>query len=96
MDPEKAGLPEGVTIYPGARDFTGVEGMRLVFNTPDNAEKVKDFYRSGLKKDGWVVMPGSEGTPDVPIMLKKDGMMLIILAGEGDPDTRVEMTWIKQ
>ncbi len=96
VDPDKAGLPEGVTIYPGAVDLTGVEGMRLVFNTPDAPEKVKDFYRSELKNGGWAVMPGSESTPEVPMMHKKDGVMLIILAGEGDNGARVEITWVKQ
>jgi hypothetical protein len=96
IDLAKAGLPAGVTVYPGAADFAGVEGIRLEFNAPDAVDKVKEYYRSGLKKAGWAVMPGSESTPDVPMILKKDNLRLFIKISKGESGTRVELTWMKQ
>jgi hypothetical protein len=57
---------------------------------------VKEYYRSGLKKAGWAVMPGSESTPDVPMILKKDNLRLFIKISKGESGTRVELTWMKQ
>lgn len=94
LDPAEAGLPEGVTVYPGSADFTGYEGIRLEFNAPDDTDAVKEYYRSGLKKAGWTAMPGSESMADVPMMLQKDNLKLFIVVSKNEMGSRVEITWM--
>ena len=96
LDPAKAGLPEGVTVYPGAADFTGYEGIHLAFKAPDDTNAVKEYYRSGLKKAGWMAMPGSESMADVPMMLKKGNLQLIIVVTKSEKGSRVEISWMSR
>lgn len=95
IDPAKAGLPDGVPVYPGAKDFTGVEGMRLVFTTTDPVEKVKEFYKTNLKKAGWAAMPGTESIANAPMMFQKNGVNLIIQLTKQDSGSQVSITFIK-
>jgi hypothetical protein len=96
LDPAKAGLPEGVPIYPGATDFTGIEGMRLVFLTADAVVTVTDFYKTNLKKENWSIMPGSGSVPEAPLMFQKSGRYLFVKIGAGEGGgSKVEITTIK-
>jgi hypothetical protein len=96
LEPAKAGLPEGVPIYPGARNFTGIPGMRLVFTTTDPIEKVMDFYKAGLLKEKWAQLPGTVNVPGVPLMFKKENNMLVIRVTEKDGGSQIEIMMVKQ
>ncbi len=95
FDPARAGLPEDVQVYPGAKDFTGVEGMQLAFHTTDPEDKVKTFYETSLKKAGWIALPGTEKIPGAPLMFQKGGSMIFIQLSADAGGTRVVITKAK-
>jgi hypothetical protein len=96
LDPAKAGLPEGVPIYPGAENFTGVPGLQLVFTTTDPMENVLDFYKTSLVKEKWAQLPGTVNVPGAPLMFKKETNMLVIRVTELGGGSQVEIMTVKQ
>lgn len=96
LDPDKAGLPDGVPIYPGAENFTGFPGIKLDFTTTDSGKQVLDFYKTSLVKDRWSPLPGSANVPGAPAMFRKGSIMLVIRATEKDGGSQVEIMMVKQ
>lgn len=96
LDPSKAGLPEGVPIYLGAENFTGIPGLKLDFTTGDPAIKVLDFYKTNLSKGKWTQSPGAANQAGVPVMFRKDNTNLMIRISEKDGVTQVQIIVFKQ
>jgi hypothetical protein len=91
LNPADYGVPGDVPIYPGANKYSGYEGMRFEFSAPDPVEKVKEFYKTNLKKAGWAAMPGGGSTPTSPLMFRKNKITLIIQISSEDGGSRVAL-----
>jgi hypothetical protein len=96
IDPANAGLPEGVPIYPGAQNFTGISGMMLNFTTSDPESKVLDFYKTNLGKGKWTQSPVPANQTGVPVMFRKDNINLMIKISEKDGISQVQLVVFKQ
>ncbi|NMB55093.1 MAG: hypothetical protein GYA15_10375 [Leptolinea sp.] len=94
-NPADFGVPERVPIYPGAKNFSGYEGIRFEFSVPDPVDKVKEFYKTNLKEEGWAAIPGVEFNPDMPMMFRKNGINLIIQISPEDGGARVALNYVE-
>jgi hypothetical protein len=95
LDPLKSGLPAEIPIYVGAKNFGGYEGIFLEFTVVDPADKVKEFYKSSLKKVNWVVAPGTENVPSAPLIFRKGESMVIIQLADEAGGTHVIIRKLK-
>lgn len=95
LNPADFGVPEGVPVYPGAKWFSGYEGIRFEFSVTDPVEKVKEFYKTNLKKGGWTVMPGGGMDPNSPLMFQKNGINLIIQITSEEGGSRVALNYVE-
>ncbi len=69
VDVAALGLPQGLTIYPGATnlDTSGLKGSNgmnsLTFKTKDTPDQVSSYYNKSLTQAGWSVNSGAANTP---------------------------------
>jgi hypothetical protein len=99
--PENLGLPEGVSLYPGAYDFFWVPGMgapMVCYAVDETPEKVQKFYENDLALHGWSLLntePTKPGT--LSQNWRKGGVTLNVMLLSGitdDPNgTYVSLTW---
>ena len=74
------GFPSDFPVYPGAKvasSFTantdGKDGMSVVWETGDSADKVSAFYKTSLVSNGWKVTATFESEGSMTNSFKKEG-----------------------
>lgn len=83
-----AGLLTDLPIYPKASDLTQNEYI-MMFTTPDQTDRVADFYRIEMNKLGWSLDDHSDNAGTITQTWHKDSVSLTVLIMTQDNATRV-------
>jgi hypothetical protein len=94
-------FPKDFPLYPGAKPSGSLSGNNqkeqsqgywIVMSTPDTLDKVKAFYDSGLKQNGWSVDNTMTLNESVTYMVKKGDLSGGVTVNRGKSDKETTIT----
>lgn len=81
-----ADFPKDIPVYTGATVIagaTGAMGKGASFSTADAADKVAEFYKAELPKQGWADVKSMAAGPATTVTASKDKRMLAVALTKG-------------
>lgn len=93
-NPQGAGLPAGVPLYPGAQNFSVTAATMATFTTSDAIAAVAKFYDSQLKANGWSLATSTpQGNTSLTDNWRKGETILEVSMNSANGITRVILVW---
>ena len=81
------GFPKDVPLYPGATNTVSVKegkSTSVVLKSNDESKKVRDFYASKLKENGWTIETAADIEQGSMFSAKKDKRRLSVVMSGGN------------
>jgi hypothetical protein len=97
IDASTSGLPEDISLYPGATDLQKIPGTQgIAFDAPDLPDQVDAFYNQEMVASGWTLLNETKGEATIIQLWQKANRMTSINISTKDAKTNVMILIISQ